>query len=90
VIVCTEHERPSGRAKLGCVSVREYRLVVEGELTDGMGVVFEGLTLSREDGKTVLAGPVRDQAELHGLLQRVSELGLTLLEATVVEAPAKR
>jgi hypothetical protein len=55
-----------------------------------MGVVFEGLTLTREDGKTVLAGPVRDQAELHGLLQRVSELGLTLLEATVVEAPAKR
>jgi hypothetical protein len=65
-------------------------LVVEGELTDGMGVVFEGLTLTREDGKTVLAGPVRDQAELHGLLQRVSELGLTLLEATVVEAPARR
>jgi hypothetical protein len=90
VIVRTERERPDCRAKLGCVSAREYRLVVEGELTDGMGVVFEGLTLTREDGKTVLAGPVRDQAELHGLLQRVSELGLTLLEATVVEAPAKR
>jgi hypothetical protein len=65
-------------------------LVVEGELTDGMGVVFEGLTLTRQDGKTVLAGPVRDQAELHGLLQRMSELGLTLLEATAVEAPTKR
>jgi hypothetical protein len=69
---------------------REYRLVVEGELSDEMGVVFENMTLTREDGKTVLAGPVRDQTELQGLLQRVSALGLTLLEARAVEAGARR
>jgi hypothetical protein len=69
---------------------REYRLVVEGELSDSMGVVFEGMTLTREEGKTVIAGPVRDQTELQGLLQHVSALGLTLLEATTVEAGAKR
>ncbi len=68
---------------------REYRLVVEGELSDRMGVVFEGMTLTRETSKTVLAGPVRDQAELQGLLQHVSALRLTLLEVTAAEAGAK-
>jgi hypothetical protein len=38
----------------------------------------------------VLAGVVRDQSELHGLLQRVSELGLTLLSAVAVEERAAR
>jgi hypothetical protein len=38
---------------------REYRLVVDGELSDNLGVVFGGMTLTREHGKTVLAGPVR-------------------------------
>ena len=69
---------------------RLYRLVVEGEVSDSIGVVFEGMTLTREDGKTVLAGPVRDQSELHGLLQQVSALGLTLVEARAVEAGARR
>jgi hypothetical protein len=40
------------------------------------------MTLTREGGKTTLVGRVRDQAELQGLLQRVSDLGLTLLSAT--------
>jgi hypothetical protein len=65
-------------------------LIVEGELSDDMGTVFEGMTLTREDGMTVLAGPVRDQTELQGLLQRVSALGLTLLEARAAEAGARR
>ena len=69
---------------------RLYRLVVEGEVSDSIGVVFEGMTLTREDGKTVLAGPVRDQSELQGLLQQVSALGLTLVEARAVEAGARR
>jgi hypothetical protein len=69
---------------------RDYRLVVEGELSDSIGVVFERMTLTHEEGTTVIAGPVRDQTELQGLLQQVSALGLTLLEATAVEAGAKR
>ena len=64
---------------------REYRLTVEGELSDRMRSAFEGMTLTRERGNTVFTGPVRDQAELQGLLQRVSELGLTLLSAIAVD-----
>ena len=59
---------------------RTYRLIVAGELSDQVGAVFEGMTLTRADGTTTLSGHVRDQAELQGLLQRVSDLGLTLLE----------
>jgi hypothetical protein len=64
---------------------RAYRLTVAGELSDQTAVAFDGMTLKREDGRTVLVGPVRDQAQLHGLLQRVSALGLTLLSAVAVD-----
>ncbi len=67
-----------------CVPSREYRLTVEGELSDRMRPAFEGMTLTREQGNTVLTGTVRDQSELQGLLQRVSDLGLTLLSAVAV------
>ena len=56
-----------------------------------MRSAFEGMTLTRERGNTVLSGPVRDQAELQGLLSRVSDFGLTLLSAVAVEdQPARR
>jgi hypothetical protein len=64
---------------------REYRLIVAGELSDRIGPAFEGMHLTREKGNTVLVGVVRDQAELQGLLQRVSDLGLTLLSAVAIE-----
>jgi len=67
------------------MGAREYRLTVEGELSDVAGQAFEGMTLIRGDGTTHLVGRLRDQAELYGLLQRVSDLGLTLLTATVVD-----
>ena len=43
------------------------------------------MTLTRHGVTTVLAGRVRDQAELHGIMQRISDLGLTLLSATAVD-----
>lgn len=61
-----------------------YRLTVEGELTEDSAAAFEGMTVRCADGVTVLIGPVRDQAELQGILQRLSDLGLTLLSATAI------
>jgi hypothetical protein len=48
------------------------------------------MTLRHEQGNTVLFGPVRDQAELQGLLQRVSDLGLILLSATSTDKDTER
>ncbi|MBV8988056.1 MAG: hypothetical protein JO372_05790 [Solirubrobacterales bacterium] len=69
------------------MSVREYRVTVEGELSDRVAAAFAGMTLTRTHGNTVLEGPVRDQAELQGILQRVSSLGLTLLSAAAIDEP---
>ena len=70
---------------LESMAVREYTLVVEGELGDELRAAFEGMTLTRMEGKTLLVGRVRDQAELQGLFQRMSSLGLTLLSATTAD-----
>jgi hypothetical protein len=67
---------------------RVYRLTVEGELSDRVRPAFEGMTLTRAHGTTVLVGAVRDQAELQAVLRRVSDLGLTLLSATALEKSA--
>ena len=64
---------------------REYRLVVAGELSDHLAAAFDGMTLTRTGENTELVGHVADQTALQGLLQRVSELGLTLLTVTTQE-----
>jgi hypothetical protein len=63
---------------------REYRVVVEGELGDSADWAFEGMALRREGPNTAIVASIRDQAELYGLLQRVGDLGLTLLSATAI------
>ena len=40
----------------------------------------QGMSSELEPVETVLHGPVRDQAELHGLLDRIQALGLELIE----------
>jgi hypothetical protein len=63
----------------------DYRVVVDGELSDDIGRAFEGMSLSRENGTTVLVGTMRDQAQLQAVLQRISDLGLTLLSVRALE-----
>ncbi|MGO8883734.1 MAG: hypothetical protein ACLQI7_08520 [Streptosporangiaceae bacterium] len=58
---------------------RKYRLVLRGELGEPFGFLFEGMQMDRIAGTTVLTGTVRDQVYLHGLLQRIQELGLELI-----------
>ena len=41
---------------------------------------FDPMESDVEPVETILHGPVRDQAELHGLLQRLQSLGLELIE----------
>ena len=67
-----------------------YQLIVAGQLSDQVGAVFEGMTLTRAGGTTTLSGHLCDQAELQGLLQRVSDLGRTLLEVKAGDEDAKR
>ena len=57
-----------------------YEIRLQGQLDQRWSDWFEGFALAIEsDGTTILTGPVTDQAALHGLLRRVSDLGVTLI-----------
>jgi hypothetical protein len=58
----------------------EYEIVVVGELSDRFGLAFEGMELETAAGRTTIRGLVADQAQLHGLIDRVGELGLELVD----------
>ena len=65
----------------------QYTLRVEGHLDERWSTWFGGLALTFEgDGTTTLRGVVTDQAELHGLLAKVRDLGLTLISVTAADA----
>ena len=64
-----------------------YELVLRGEIGDRFGVLFEGMRLERTCGTTVLTGPVRDQAHLHGLIERIGDLGIDLVSVNRRESP---
>jgi hypothetical protein len=60
-----------------------YRVEVRGRLTDRFAASFDGLTIEPGSGSragtTVLAGPVRDQSHLMGILQTLDGLGIELI-----------
>lgn len=58
-----------------------YEIVVEGHLDDHWSERLAGLAITRNhDGTSTLAGPVADQAQLHGVLAGLRDMGATLLE----------
>ena len=64
-----------------------YQIVVRGELSSRYLPAFEGMTLAVGDGRTVITGPVLDQAQLHGLVDRVGDLGLELISINPTPDP---
>jgi hypothetical protein len=63
-----------------------YRLEVEGELGELVGRSFPRMRIVHRHGNTVLVGPVRDEAELNGILQHFSALGLKLKSVNTLDA----
>ena len=61
-----------------------YQIRIKGHLVPQWTDWFEGLTITLEDGNTLLTGPVIDQAALHGLLKKVRDLGMPLLSVNSV------
>ena len=63
-----------------------YEIRLKGHLDARWAARFDGLSLSHDiDGTTVLDGPVADQAALHGLLQKIRDIGLPLVSVICVE-----
>jgi hypothetical protein len=57
-----------------------YEIRIRGRVSRALLQSFEGMDSVLEPVETVLHGPVRDQAELHGLIDRIQALGLELIE----------
>jgi hypothetical protein len=63
----------------GTAASAGYEIRVEGVLDQRWTAWFEGLDITSDHSQTVISGPVTDQAALHGLLNRVCDLGLVLV-----------
>ena len=57
-----------------------YEIRIRGRVSKTVLATFDHMESTVERVETILHGPVRDQAELHGLLHRVQALGLELVE----------
>ena len=58
----------------------QYQIYIKGHLDERRMRWFEGLDVTPlPDGKTVISGPISDQAALHGLLNRIRDLGMELI-----------
>lgn len=63
-----------------------YQIRIKGHLGRQWTDWFGGLTITLEtNGDTLLTGPVADQAALYGLLRKVRDLGLPLVEVIQVK-----
>jgi hypothetical protein len=63
-----------------------YEIRVRGVLDSHWSSWFDGLQVASDQaGQTTIAGPVADQAALHGLLAKVRDLGLPLLSVRRVD-----
>jgi hypothetical protein len=68
-----------------------YEIRVEGHIDDSWSSWFEGLTLRHEEsGETILSGPLVDQAALHGVLVKIRDLGLPLVEVKRIQCDMRR
>lgn len=57
-----------------------YAIRVRGALDPAWSSWFEGMRVhSERPGESVITGPVADQAALHGLLEKIRDLGLPII-----------
>ena len=63
-----------------------YEIKVKGRLGDMWSEWFDDFEISVENDKTMLSGYVADQAALHGLINKIRDVGLTLLSIQQVSA----
>jgi hypothetical protein len=65
---------------------RVYQICVKGVLDRAWAEWFEGLAIRpTENGNTILEGPLPDQSALYGILDKLSNLGLVLISAHLLE-----
>ena len=64
---------------------QDYEIRIKGHLDKSWADWFDSLNLSHQaNGETLLSGALPDQAALHGVLNRLRDLGIELISVNVV------
>ena len=75
----TQGAKPSGR----------YAIRIKGHLDQRWVDWFAGLSFTHDgDGTTLLAGQLADQAALHGVLNKIRDLGLPIISVQTLSPEA--
>ena len=73
-------------ASAGSLDAGAYEIRVKGRLDNRWAAWFNGLSLTHDtDGTTLIRGSLPDQAALHGLLNKLRDLGLPLVSVVQVD-----
>jgi hypothetical protein len=79
----TAHDPSADGSSRRHVVAPHYEITVRGHLDPHWSTWFGGLELIRtDDGTTVISGRIVDQSALHGLLQKLRDLGIPLVSLT--------
>jgi hypothetical protein len=75
------------RGDVAGVPDSSYEFRIKGRLSDSVTDAFQDFTTSVKPAETIVRGDLRDQAELHGVLERIRSLGLELIEVRRLDEP---
>lgn len=66
-----------------------YQVVIRGRLGEHLAGLFDQLEVDPRPGQTAITGNFADQAQLHGLLDLLRDLGIHLISVNLAD-PAPR
>jgi hypothetical protein len=69
----------------------QYQITIQGHLHPRWSEWFENMTIAQlTDGTTTLSGPLSDRAAVYGLINKLRDMGLTLLSVEALGNNAKK
>jgi hypothetical protein len=80
-----EAPSPTRAGRSPVVAPTGYEIRIKGRLSDSLCGAFEDFNAAVRPAETVMRGELRDQSELHGVLDQIQSLGLELIEVRKIE-----
>ena len=64
----------------------QVEIMIKGQLDEDWSEWFGSFEITHTAGRSTLAGSIRDQAELRGMLSRLADLGLELISVNTLSS----